>query len=62
MQDLLPLSTKHCYSCMNWEGVRTVYTKDKKVKADSKENANCVYWHKKVLGGKCCEQFNPIRG
>jgi hypothetical protein len=61
MRDFHPLSSKKCYACLNWDGVRTVYHTEKKIKVDDTEKGACKYWHKNFQGRDICEQFNPIR-
>lgn len=61
MRDFHPLNQKRCFACMNWDGVRTVYSTEHKVKVDDTDEANCRYWHKKYHGRDTCEQFNPIK-
>ncbi len=61
MRDLRPMNAKRCYACLNWDGVRTVYHSEKKIKADDNEKANCRFYHQPRFGHDSCEQFNPIQ-
>lgn len=60
MRDFLPLHKKHCYACINWDGNRTVYADEGKIKVDEREKAHCRLWHEDRAGSQECERFIPI--
>lgn len=59
-RDFHSANVKRCYACGNWEGNRTFYSAERKVKVDDRESANCHFWHKKTDGSDTCEQYVPM--
>lgn len=61
MRDIRPLNQRRCFTCLNWDGTRTIYQAEKKIKCDDTDSANCRYWHQPKHGHDVCDQHNPIK-
>lgn len=55
-----PVNSKHCCTCIQWEGSREV-TPGKGIRADANAEANCLVFHKKVKGHHACDNYFPLR-
>lgn len=60
-RDLHPANKKACYTCVQWQGNRTIMREQGKFKVDVREEGNCALWHKKMRGDKCCDQHDLLR-
>ncbi len=59
-RDFHSADAKRCYCCGNWDGNRTFYNAERKVKVDDRETANCRFYHTKKDGNDSCDQWVPM--
>lgn len=57
-RDFYPCTKAQCYTCIQWEGNRSLSHADKKIKVDLHEEGNCLIWHKKMRANKTCDQHH----
>lgn len=56
-QDLKPMSVKRCFTCTQWDGIRSFDHVQQLVKVDAGMEANCRIKHKNVKGSFFCPDF-----
>jgi len=60
-QEFKEIGTKHCYTCIQWDGQRTFYPEKKTIKVDAGAIGKCRITHQPVKGSGHCEQHFPLR-
>ena len=59
-QEFKSMDDKRCYTCIQWEGLRSWDKDTRLIKVDEKVSENCLLQHKKVRGDSVCDHFFPV--
>lgn len=60
-QEIYPVSQRHCFTCIQWDGTRSYDHENAKVKVDAGILGTCRVNHQKVKGSHCCDNYFPLR-
>lgn len=60
-QDIHQLGSRHCYSCIQWDGRRTFDQVAKTIRADIGSDGRCLVKHSNVKGTHSCDLFFPLK-
>jgi len=60
-QDIYPIGQHRCYSCLQWDGVRTYDHEKAKIKVDASSLGNCRISHNRIKGTAFCENYYALR-
>lgn len=60
-RDLQPANKKNCYTCIQWQGARSLFKDQQKIKVDVREAGNCALWHRPMRGNQVCEHHDFLR-
>jgi hypothetical protein len=61
MQEIYNFGARHCYSCIQWEGHRSVDEYKKTIRVDIHTDGRCRVKHVDVKGSSACAEFYPIK-
>jgi hypothetical protein len=50
-----------CYSCIQWDGVRSFDHEHEQVKVDAGSEGNCRVLRKMMKGSSHCENYFPLK-
>jgi hypothetical protein len=60
-QDIKPVHVKRCYSCIQWDGVRSFNRELQIVKVDAASSGFCRVLRTQTKGSHTCPQFFQMR-
>lgn len=60
-QDIHRLGSRHCYTCIQWDGRRSFDPATKTLKVDTGSEGRCLIKHANVKGTHVCDLYYPLK-